>query len=60
MKTASQIFEEALSGEPLTQESVIEAIRYARQEVYTEILDMLNSNNYSTVTLFKILDKSVE
>lgn len=60
LRTAKQIFEEELSGEPLTQESIIEAIRDARQEIYTEILDMINGNNYSTRTLFEILDKSVE
>ena len=60
MRTAKQIFEEELAGEPLTQESIIEAIRIARQEVYTEVLDMLNSNNYSTRVLYEILDQSIE
>lgn len=37
MRTASQIFEEELSGEPLTQESVIEAMNMFAIEVLEEI-----------------------
>ena len=34
MRTAKQIFKEELLGEPLTQESVIEAIKIAQKEMF--------------------------
>lgn len=37
MRTASQLFEEELSGEPLTQESVIAAIWLAQKEILEHI-----------------------
>ena len=39
MKTAKDWFEEELSGEPLTQESVIEVIKMIQEETWNEALD---------------------
>ena len=57
MRTAKEIFEEELSGEPLTQESVIEAIRLARREIYTDILNL--PNDWNNQELFELLEKSI-
>jgi hypothetical protein len=59
MRTASQIFEEELSGEPLTQESVIEGIKLARKEVCDEI-KILFETHYSYKILLQILKESLE
>ena len=39
MKTAKEWFEEELSGEPLTQESVIEVLEMVQKETWNEALD---------------------
>ena len=39
MKTAKEWFEEELSGEPLTQESVIEVLERVQKEAWNEALD---------------------
>ena len=39
MKTAKDWFEEELSGEPLTQESVIEVLERVQKEAWNEALD---------------------
>lgn len=39
MKTAKDWFEEELSGEPLTQESVIEVLEMIQKETWNEALD---------------------
>ena len=39
MKTAKNWFEEELSGEPLTQESVIEVLEMVQKEAWNEALD---------------------
>ena len=39
MKTAKDWFEEELSGEPLTQESVIEVIKMMQEETWNEAID---------------------
>ena len=39
MKTAKEWFEEELSGEPLTQESVIEVLERVQKEAWDEALD---------------------
>jgi hypothetical protein len=39
MKTAKDWFEEELSGEPLTQESVIEVLEMVQKETWNEALD---------------------
>ena len=39
MKTPKDWFEEELSGEPLTQESVIEVIKMVQKEIWNEALD---------------------
>lgn len=55
MRTSKEIFEEELSGEPLTQESVIEAIQIAREEIITAIMDSIKAGNNSNITIFHIL-----
>ena len=40
MKTPKEWFEEELSGEPLTQESVIEVLEMVQEETWNEALDM--------------------
>lgn len=40
VKTAKEWFEEELSGEPLTQESVIEVIKMIQQEVIEETVKL--------------------
>jgi len=55
MRSAKQIFEEELLGEPLTQESVIEAIKIARDELCAEVQQMIRNNIPSTKILFRIL-----
>ena len=40
MRTALEIFEEELSGEPLTQESVIEAIKIAQLDAIEETIKL--------------------
>ena len=39
MRTAKEWFEEELSGEPLTQESVIEVLEMLQKETWNEALD---------------------
>lgn len=39
MKTPKEWFEEELSGEPLTQESVIEVLERVQKEAWNEALD---------------------
>ena len=39
MKTPKEWFEEELSGEPLTQESVIEVLEMVQKEAWNEALD---------------------
>ncbi len=39
MKTPKEWFEEELSGEPLTQESVIEVLEMIQKETWNEALD---------------------
>ena len=39
MKTPKEWFEEELSGEPLTQESVIEVLEMVQEETWNEALD---------------------
>ena len=39
MKTPKEWFEEELSGEPLTQESVIEVLEMVQKETWNEALD---------------------
>ena len=39
MKTAKDWFEEELSGEPLTEESVIEVLEMIQKETWNEALD---------------------
>lgn len=39
MKTAKEWFEEELSGEPLTQESIIEVLERVQKEAWNEALD---------------------
>jgi hypothetical protein len=55
IRTGNQIFEEELSGEPLTQESVIEAIKIARYEICADIQSMIRSHIPSTKILIRIL-----
>ena len=40
MRTPKEWFEEELSGEPLTQESVIEVLEMVKKETWNEALDM--------------------
>lgn len=44
MKTPKDWFEEELSGEPLTQESVIEVLEMVQKETWNEALDMAAEN----------------
>ena len=44
MKRAKEIFEEELSGEPLTQESVIEAIKIVQLEAIEETCKVCAEN----------------
>ena len=44
MKTAKDWFEEELSGEPLTQESVIEVLEMIQKEAWNEALDKAAEN----------------
>ena len=39
MKTPKEWFEEELSGEPLTQESVIEVLEMVQKEAWNEAID---------------------
>ena len=44
MLTAKEWFEEELSGEPLTQESVIEVLEMIQKETWNEALDKAAEN----------------
>ncbi len=44
MKTPKEWFEEELSGEPLTQESVIEVLEMIQKETWNEALDKAVEN----------------
>ena len=44
MKTPKEWFEEELSGEPLTQESVIEVLEMLQKETWNEALDKAAEN----------------
>ena len=44
MKTAKEWFEEELSGEPLTQESVIEVLEMVQIDAWNEALDKAAEN----------------
>lgn len=44
MKTPKEWFEEELSGEPLTQESVIEVLEMVQKETWNEALDKAVEN----------------
>ena len=44
IKTAKEWFEEELSGEPLTQESVIEAIEMVQLDILSELILLLHLN----------------
>ena len=41
LRTAKDIFEEELSGEPLSQDMVIMAIQIAQQEIIDSVYDMV-------------------
>ena len=65
MRTALEIFEEELSGEPLTQESVIEAIKIVQKELLEYIdkgafEDLGNSPEYFTIYYNYIEPKLLE
>lgn len=51
MKTPKEWFEEELSGEPLTEESVIEVIKMVQEEVIEETVKLCAKN--AEVTLLK-------
>jgi len=55
IRNAKQLFEEELSGEPLTQESVIEAIKISRNEICADIQSMIRNHIPSTKILIRIL-----
>lgn len=44
MKTPKEWFEEELSGEPLTQESVIEVLEMIQKETWNEAIDKAAEN----------------
>lgn len=50
MRTAKQIFEEELSGEPLYQEVVIEAIRLAQIEAIKECAKIAKTKLIQTIS----------
>jgi len=56
IRSAKQIFEEELSGEPLTQESVIEAIWMAQKE----ILEHIHLYEEAIKPFMKLLKKEIE
>ena len=60
MRTASQIFEEELSGEPLTQESVIEAIKIAQLETIEESCRVCAENADADVNFIGWLSENQE
>jgi len=45
IRTAKEIFEEELSGEPLEESVVILAIQIAQREMYRYFHEMINDNN---------------
>ena len=56
MRTAKEWFEEELSGEPLTQESVIEVIKMVQKETGNEALDMAAES--ATVVHIDLVDNT--
>ena len=44
MKTPKEWFEEELSGEPLTQESIIEVLEIVQKEAWNEAIDKAAEN----------------
>lgn len=64
MRTAKQIFEDELSGEPLCQEAVIYAIKLAMQEAIIESATVAKTKlvenvlqPYGDTTINRIVDK---
>ena len=56
MRTAKEWFEEELSGEPLTQESVIEVLEMVQKETWNEALDMAAES--ATVVHIDLVDNT--
>ena len=56
MRTAKEWFEEELSGEPLTQESVIEVLEMIQKETWNEALDMAAES--ATVVHIDLVDNT--
>ena len=56
MKTAKEWFEEELSGEPLTQESIIEVLEMVQKETWNEALDMAAES--ATVVHIDLVDNT--
>ena len=56
MKTPKEWFEEELSGEPLTQESVIEVLEMVQKETWNEALDMAAKS--ATVVHIDLVDNT--
>jgi len=46
IKTAKQIFDEELSGEPLTEDSVIEVIKFAQKDAIRKTVKECAENAY--------------
>lgn len=56
MLTAKEWFEEELSGEPLTQESVIEVLEMIQKETWNEAIDKAAEN--ATVVHIDLVDNT--
>lgn len=56
MRTPKEWFEEELSGEPLTQESVIEVLEMIQKETWNEALDMAAES--ATVVHIDLVDNT--
>lgn len=60
MLTAKEWFEEELSGEPLTQESVIEVIKMVQLEVIEETVKLCAKNVTFIITEDSIIEAGIE
>ena len=56
MRTPKEWFEEELSGEPLTQESVIEVLEMIQKETWNEAIDKAAEN--ATVVHIDLVDNT--
>lgn len=60
MKTPKEWFEEELSGEPLTQESVIEVLKMVQEDAIEETVKLCAKNATFIITEDSIIEAGIE